>query len=842
MRRRRWAIAISVAVAAAVAIAGWLAVSAIGTAHESARLKALISPPQITFDQIDEQLDEARRTLGRIKAYSTPFRLAPWIWGLMPVRGGDLRELPHLIDYSDSTLGAVASLYDLADGAREAIADDPRGAVAGVGRGAIAGDRRSDEPLVDMSTIRAAVRYVDQHRAALIAAQTQLRDAGSLASTVDRQRLSSGVGDAFDRVESVRGAVEVVVDVAAELAPAAADVDRILSVATVPPTATPAEGPTADLEAIARLAGSFPELAVKLRGAGTTLAPYAGRDPQAVEATLDYSIRLAAPVADLLRATADAGEIAGGGLPDDVESADRLERVLLRIEAGASDARAVANAVDRPGFASALLDTLSQQLRRLELSAVVSRELLGYNGRRHILVLGQDDEELRPAGGFIGTVWDLEFDHGRLVGSNVQSSYAIDEKVPLVQWMQAPPGFAMSFDADVIPFRDQNWWPDFTFSAARLRETYERGQGIRPHAVVALNQRSLEAILSAIGPIEIQVDRSVDAEGLREFLRQGIEPAPGTGTPPDIDPRRFASQLLGAAMIRRISEGASHGESLDLFRLSLDLNRVTSDGDLLIDVEARAARSALRELGWDGALAAYSGDGWYWVDSNAYSPKISQQIVRTMRQRVEIQPDGSSVNTLTVGYENPLRNEDPTDGAPGCVQPAHAATPPCYWIYVRLYLPARAELLSTPGFETPAGAVGSDRLLQSAAPSSPGAAPTTLRAARLGVHLEVSALAVVLQGAKAEWEFVYRVPDSARRLATGEWRYSSRIERQPGTPPMMVMFEIAAPPGACVTNVDGVLQSGTATASGSLSASRSLLLTRDLDLGVTYSFDPTRCR
>jgi hypothetical protein len=476
-----------------------------------------------------------------------------------------------------------------------------------------------------------------------------------------------------------------------------------------------------------------------------------------------------------------------------------------------------------------LLDSIGEQLQRISLSAAVARDLLGFDGQRLVLVLGQDDEELRPAGGFIGTVWALEFDHGRLASSRVQSSYAVDESIPLEQWMRSPAGFAMSFDADVIPFRDQNWWPDFTYSAARLRETYERGQGARPHAVVAINQRSLEAILSAIGPIEILPGRSVGAEGLRSFLRQGIEPAPGTVTPSDIDPRRYAAQLLGAAIIRRISEGGS----LDLFRLALSLNRVTSEGDLLIDVEAAPARAALRELGWDGSLARFPADGWYWVDSNTYSPKISQQIVRAMRHSVEIQPDGSAINRLTVRYENPVDAPEATPGGRrGCVQPAAPGTPPCYWIFARLYLPAGSQIVGAPSFQTPSGAARAGRSPESTPATT--APANTLHIVPTGNHIEVSGLAVVAPGASEEWEFVYRVPGASQPVRAGDWRYSSRIERQPGMPPTTVTVEIAAPPGACITNVDGV---------GGVGGKMSLFwsLTRDRDLSVDYSFDPGRC-
>ncbi|MBI2966064.1 MAG: DUF4012 domain-containing protein [Chloroflexi bacterium] len=845
--RGRRAVAIATAASLVVVIAIWLVVSAIGTAVEASGLRNLLAPinsadsasgPVATgataaaagsaFDRVGDRLDQASGRIGRIKAYSVPFRLAPSLWGLLPVRGGDLSQLPRVIDYAGPTLVAARDLYDLADGARLVVSRG--GASEASGNGPPSG--------IGASTVQAAASYAVANRDRLTESRDRLRVAAAIAQEVDRARLSPGVAVAFDTVETLRDAATTIVDVVIELEPAITGADRILTALRgTPGTVAPSEvsadnaegraggatkqntgGLAVDLGPIVEAASAFPRTADRLRGPAATIAPYAGRDPAEAQAILDYAARLSGPIAALLKSALDAGDLLGGGLPDDPESAAQLEGLLRAIEANASEAASIASTSELSGIAESLLDTASDRLRRIELAAVVARDLLGYDGGRTILVLGQDDEELRPSGGFIGSVWELEFERGQMAGSQVQSSYFVDEPIPLTDWMRAPGGFALSFDADVMPFRDQNWWPDFAYSAARLRETYERGQGARPHAIIAVNQHSLKAVLSATGPIQVSDGYAVDAQGLREFLREGIAP-PGASVGPDLDPRRYAARLLGAGIIRRLVEGGG----IDLTRLALNVSSTASDGDLLIEIGSEPGRSALRVLGWDGRLHPFSGDGWYWVDSNAYAGKISQDIVRAVHQRVEIAADGTSLDTLTVRYTNPF-------GGPGdCVQPASSTTPPCYWLFGRLLLPLRTELVDAPRFDIPPGAAGAQRALR-------GTQSNSSDAGAIREHLEAAALAAVPPGSNTEWTYTYRVPAASRQTEDGKWRYASRIERQPGMPPVEVVIEVSAPERACIVAIDGTSRSPITR------ATIAWPLTRDRDLTVDYTFDSDKCR
>jgi hypothetical protein len=699
------------------------------------------------------------------------------------VRGGDLAQLPDLIAYGEAVLAAATDLYEVADAANRVL---PGGDLAAAS--------------VDLAMLREMSRFAAESQGKLESAGHGLREARALAAGIDPGRLSVGTRDAFLAVETTRGAIEAVVDVALDLAPLVSSIEAF---------------DVAALEGAASLAESMPDLATRLSGPARGLAPYAGLSSEDVEGLLDHAVRLSRPVAGLLRGVIQAGDILGSGLPRGAESAERLDAVLGRIEASASEARVIATAPDRPEPAAAALDVLGEQLQRVEFTATVARDVLGFNGRRVIVVLGQDDEELRPGGGFIGAAWELEFDRGRMTASRVLSSYDVDEAVPVDRWMPAPDGFTLSFAAGVIPFRDQNWWPDFPYSAARMRETYESGQGRRPDFVVAVNQRSLAAILASTGPIEVGPGLAVSSETLRDYLRDGVEPRDhaASGT----DPRRYAARLLGEGIIRTLMTGAR----IDLVQLALNASRITSDGDLLIDAEAQPARSALRALGWDGSVRSFPGDGWYWAEGNAYSPKSSQEIIREVEQKVVLRPDGSSLNTLTVRYENPL------DGSPHCVQPSQPPYGPCYWLFGWLLLPPQARVVSIPRFDLPGGAVAAGR-------TSYAVGAATVRTGPLGDHLAITALAVVPPDSSREWEFVYRVPGAATPVRD-LFRYSSRVERQPGMPPVGVTVEVSVPDNACIVAVDGVNQAPAST------VSLAWALTRDRHITVDYSVDPARC-
>ena len=491
----------------------------------------------------------------------------------------------------------------------------------------------------------------------------------------------------------------------------------------------------------------------------------------------------------LLTSLLDVRESMLSGFADDTGEADRMHAALLATAQRSANLRV---ALDGSSRLSSLLDSsverADEALSDLELAMRFLIDSMGFDGRRVHLVLAQDDEEMRPSGGFIGALWEIAMERGTIADQRFLSSYAVDENVPISEWDEAPESFKIGMGSPVIPFRDQNWWPDFPTSAARLRETYSRAQGIEPSLVVAINQTVIESILLQMGPLVLgsASGDKVDTEAVRAYLRQGRPVPPGEPRFAGWDDERYATYVLGEALLARFELG----DSQRIARIFEGILGAAAEGDLVVSARDLAGADLFSRLGWDGAVPDFHSDGFYWVESSLYGRKTSQDVGRSFDYQVTLDANGGATGRLTVRYENP-----PGEPTGPCVQPSIDNNPPCYWMLFRLYLPAGTVLTQQPSLPLPETAL--------VVPArEPGMETVVVRTGADGFKastVEVSGLAVVEPDATGEWTFAYTLRDAAS-VVDGTWTYSLELPRQPGVRNAAVDVTVHLPPGACATS------------------------------------------
>ncbi len=100
--------------------------------------------------------------------------------------------------------------------------------------------------------------------------------------------------------------------------------------------------------------------------------------------------------------------------------------------------------------------------------------LLGKNGRTRILILNQNNDELRAGGGFPGTVFVIEFEDGIIQNISFHDIYELDYSVTNYV---APPEGIDQFKSKLFPgkpvefrIRDANYYPTFAESATKINE------------------------------------------------------------------------------------------------------------------------------------------------------------------------------------------------------------------------------------------------------------------------------------------------------------------------------------------------------------------------------------
>lgn len=130
-----------------------------------------------------------------------------------------------------------------------------------------------------------------------------------------------------------------------------------------------------------------------------------------------------------------------------------------------------------------------------------SPKLLGFDGEQQYLLLFQNNFELRPGGGFIGSYGILGVDHGKITKLQINDVYDADGR--LKADLKPPFGLSRYMGAPHWFLRDSNFDPDFGKSASVAASflKLETGEGV--NGVIGLDVSFLSSILEATGPITI---------------------------------------------------------------------------------------------------------------------------------------------------------------------------------------------------------------------------------------------------------------------------------------------------------------------------------------------------
>lgn len=213
-----------------------------------------------------------------------------------------------------------------------------------------------------------------------------------------------------------------------------------------------------------------------------------------------------------------------------VEQHDALDGHLARLEAVHGDSERLARVrwVGPLGRAARLLPELNDDLARVpSVRNTVTRmaagldPLLGYGGPRTYIVLGQNDQEIRPTGGFLGTMGVVKVADGKIQTFEYASSYEFD---PKPDKQRVPPeDFARGLGARFWYVRDANWSPWFPDTAAAVQQFLQEDRGVRADGVIAVDTEMLRLLLQALGPMDVQgVDVPLTAENFYAVLEEEI--------------------------------------------------------------------------------------------------------------------------------------------------------------------------------------------------------------------------------------------------------------------------------------------------------------------------------
>ncbi|MFH1086872.1 MAG: DUF4012 domain-containing protein, partial [Chloroflexota bacterium] len=441
--------------------------------------------------------------------------------------------------------------------------------------------------------------------------------------------------------------------------------------------------------------------------------------------------------------------------------------------------------------------------------ATVAPELLGAEGARSYLIIAQNEDELRPTGGYMSAAGLVTVERGQITQLRFDDSYAVDD---LSKPYPDPPEALRRFMlADLWLFRDVNWSPDFPTTARIAADYYAYGRGVQVDGVVAVDQAALQYLLEGLGAVTIEATgETVSADTVIEAIRAHWAPAVYQGPTGEWwEQRKSFMGDLAAAIQHKVE--AEPG-SLDVMALARAAARALVERHILIyplapprtesgprDL-ARAGddrspllqvAEVLRRAGWDGAIRSSAGDYLMVVDANVGFNKASAATSKRIDYHVTLDAEGggraqAAVETRHNGTpaEWPCRPEVRYD-------PAYAQhIERCLWNYARLYVPRGAVLEAGPRVVVPAEA------MLSGEPTT-GAVEVELAE---GDRTFFGQLFLLPPGETIVMEYDYRLPVGlAQPLdSPGKWRYDLVLQKQPGAGATAVSVLVSLPEGGSV--------------------------------------------
>ncbi|MEW5940945.1 MAG: DUF4012 domain-containing protein [Chloroflexota bacterium] len=429
-------------------------------------------------------------------------------------------------------------------------------------------------------------------------------------------------------------------------------------------------------------------------------------------------------------------------------------------------------------------------------------------GPKTYLLLAQNEDELRPTGGFITAAGTLLVQDGKISDLTFDSSGILDDwEKP---YPSAPWQLRQYMNSPVLVLRDTNWFTDYPTAALYAESLYSYNHDHSVDGVIAFDQHLLVETLRAMGPVQVEgADEPIGADNVIDYMRAYKVPPGGPSNPFALawDSKAFINKLT-ASLLNRIAEGEFEWESLVQV-----LIQALEEHHILIQIDNPALTAVAARRGWDGGVRPGQGDFLMAVDFNAGFNKTNAVVESRMTYEVDLTNFEKPIGRLSILHRNnavglpclpaPYLNFPPNDAK------YHESDYPinrCYWDYLRVYMAAGTELL--------------------------GANPQTIPADWMLHKVEVppqvdvleedipgvtgfGLLKVVPGGEEVETNLRFGLPASVVRFLPDldVWSYQLGVQKQPGTVAVPITIRVRLPNGATVSSMPegAVFQEGAIT-------------------------------
>lgn len=320
------------------------------------------------------------------------------------------------------------------------------------------------------------------------------------------------------------------------------------------------------------------------------------------------------------------------------------------------------------------LTVYSDLVKKARALSDILPSIVATEGSKDYLILLQNNMELRPTGGFIGSFAKVSFEGGKLKKLEANDIYAIDGQLDI--HVEPPKEIKDDLGQNRWFLRDSNFEPDFPTAARQAEWFYTKETGERVEGVVALDISAIEQLLSVIGSLDLpDYNEKITSENLFERAISHAELS--------FFPGSQAKKSFLTALINQVFNKLFFLPNQNWPGIVTTLGRSLEEKHLSIYLDDPRLFSYLVAQNWAHVLPRAQdqnskADFLALVEANLGANKANYYLDRSYNLETVVGKDGEVKHSLKVTY----LNRSPSDTFPGGK----------YKNRIRLYLPFGSKL------------------------------------------------------------------------------------------------------------------------------------------------------
>ncbi len=331
-----------------------------------------------------------------------------------------------------------------------------------------------------------------------------------------------------------------------------------------------------------------------------------------------------------------------------------------------------------PPYLTKKLDSVEYMLTLFENTIDTLPAILGYEGRKKYLILFQNNMELRPGGGFIGSYAIADFENGRTKEIKIHDVYDADGKLTT----HVEPPYALKRYGGVTHWflRDSNFDVSFVTNAAASADILKRSTGESVDGVIAIDTNFIKNIIEVLGTVRVEDYKEDVTAGNFYMLTQ--KHAEDNFFPGSTQKKDFLRALLNALVA-----DVSAKKDISYLGLAKSVEKSIKEKHLLFAFADQSVQEVFSVNNLSDGIRDKRKKGqnsftdfFGTVDANIGANKGNYYLKRSIAQNVKVADNGGLETVSEITFENTSKKDSKFGGD--------------YKNYLRFILPEGADLRS----------------------------------------------------------------------------------------------------------------------------------------------------